>query len=103
MRALIVALFVSGCSHSAAVVSNAHPVVPSSSMNASGTAAAVLLIGTAVIAASQEPGAPQAGSTSATFSGWSTQPVPEMAPERGVALQDCTKPVDLSAGNLRCR
>lgn len=25
------------------------------------------------------------------------------APEREVSLQDCTKPVDLTAGNLRCR
>ena len=28
---------------------------------------------------------------------------PEMAPERRVSEQDCTKPLDLSAGNIRCR
>ena len=27
----------------------------------------------------------------------------EMAPDRRVSEQDCTRPVDLSAGNLRCR
>lgn len=32
-----------------------------------------------------------------------TQPVPEMAPERRIAEQDCTRPIDLSAGNLRCK
>ena len=101
MRALIVALFLSGCSHSAVVVSNAHPVVPTSNVNASGGFAAAIIIGTAAIAASQETSDPQA--TPSTFSGWSSQPVPPMAPERKVGLQDCTKPVDLSAGNLRCR
>jgi hypothetical protein len=82
-------LCVAGCSHSALVVSNANPVVRSSSVNASGAVAAAVIIGTAAMAASQESGI--------------AQPSAEMAPEREVALQDCTKPVDLSAGNLRCR
>jgi hypothetical protein len=28
---------------------------------------------------------------------------PELAPDRRVSEQDCTKPLDLSAGNLRCK
>jgi hypothetical protein len=28
---------------------------------------------------------------------------PELAPDRRVAEQDCTKPIDFSAGNLRCK
>jgi len=28
---------------------------------------------------------------------------PELAPGRKVSEQDCSKPVDLQAGNLRCR
>ncbi len=32
-----------------------------------------------------------------------TTPVPEMAPERRIAEQDCTQPIDFSAGNLRCK
>ena len=28
---------------------------------------------------------------------------PEMAPDRRVREQDCTKPVDYSLGNIRCR
>jgi len=32
-----------------------------------------------------------------------TAPVPAMAPGRRVAEQDCTRPIDLSAGNLRCK
>ena len=29
--------------------------------------------------------------------------VPELDPNRRINLQDCTKPVDLLAGNLRCK
>lgn len=32
-----------------------------------------------------------------------TPPAPELAPDRRVSEQDCTQPVDFSAGNLRCR
>lgn len=32
-----------------------------------------------------------------------TRRPPEMAPDRKVSEQDCTKPIDWSAGNLRCK
>ena len=32
-----------------------------------------------------------------------SQPVPPLAPGRAVVEQDCSKPVDWSAGNLKCR
>ena len=32
-----------------------------------------------------------------------TAPAPELLPERRVNEQDCTQPVDLSTGNLRCK
>ena len=28
---------------------------------------------------------------------------PEMAPDRRVSEQDCTKPLDLTLGNIRCK
>jgi len=31
------------------------------------------------------------------------QRAPEMAPDRRVSEQDCTKPIDYSLGNLRCK
>ena len=68
------------------MVSNAQATVVTSTAYVSGAAAAALVIGTAVIAEASGP-----------------QPVPELAPSRTVALQDCTKPVDFSLGNLRCR
>jgi hypothetical protein len=32
-----------------------------------------------------------------------SEPVPPLAPDRTVNEQDCSKPVDWSAGNLRCK
>jgi hypothetical protein len=32
-----------------------------------------------------------------------TPPAPRLAPERRVHEQDCTKPIDFSAGNVRCK
>ena len=31
------------------------------------------------------------------------QRVPDMAPDRKIAEQDCTKPIDWSRGNIRCK
>jgi len=31
------------------------------------------------------------------------RPVPELDPGRKISEQDCTKPIDLSQGNLRCK
>jgi hypothetical protein len=37
-------------------------------------------------------------------SGWFwARPVPELDPGRKVSEQDCTKPLDLSQGNIRCK
>ena len=90
MRAFLALLLLTGCSHSAVVVGNARAVAPSGTvtMNATGGFAAAVLIGTAAVAASQGP---------------VSETVPAMAPEREIGEQDCTQPIDLTAGNLRCR
>jgi hypothetical protein len=31
------------------------------------------------------------------------RPVPELDPDRRISEQDCTKPLDLSQGNIRCK
>ena len=89
VRALVAMLILAGCSHSAVVVGNAQPVAPSGNVNASGSVAAAVLIITIAVAASQSESNPP--------------PAAGMAPEREIADQDCTKPIDLAAGNLRCR
>jgi len=35
--------------------------------------------------------------------GAGAQRVPEMAPDRRIAEQDCTKPLDFTLGNIRCK
>ena len=37
------------------------------------------------------------------MSGYTEGPVPSMDSKRTVNEQDCTKPIDLKAGNLRCK
>jgi hypothetical protein len=40
----------------------------------------------------------------ASPSGWFwARPVPELDPDRRISEQDCTKPLDLSLGNIRCK
>ena len=34
---------------------------------------------------------------------WYSRRPPEMAPDRKVSEQDCTKPLDLTQGNIRCK
>jgi hypothetical protein len=103
VRALFFVLFLAGCVHSAAVVSNAQPTAPSGNVTATGAIAAAVLLSTIAVAASQDPNHPQPMPSFSIFSDWTSQPVPAMAPEREIGHQDCTQPIDLSAGNLRCR
>jgi len=97
-------LLLAGCKHAAVGVNNAHPAAPvHGNVNASGSVAAALIVGTAALAVSQELSNPQPMPSWSIFSDWTSRPAPVLAPERDVVEQDCTKPIDLSAGNLRCR
>jgi hypothetical protein len=42
-------------------------------------------------------------SFSSPYGAFWARPVPELDPDRKVSEQDCTKPLDLSQGNIRCR
>jgi hypothetical protein len=46
---------------------------------------------------------PQGFPSPATLFSPAPQPAPEMASGRLISEQDCSKPVDLSQGNLRCK
>ena len=39
----------------------------------------------------------------ANYSAVREDPVPELAPDRVISEQDCSKPVDFTLGNLRCK
>ena len=108
MRAIVLALLlVGGCKNTGVAVSNAHPVAPvpgALHINAVAPVSAAIIVGTvAAAAAVSEASNPSPGPNYGMFSDWTSRPVPPMAAEREVGLQDCTKPIDLSAGNLRCR
>ena len=108
MRALFAfsLVLVAGCVHSQ-ISANSNTHVPVSTVPAgttvtsgalglqatgSGAAAAAVVIITGV-----------AISAGAGSDGTGITATPALDPARTVSEQDCTKPVDLSAGNLRCR
>ncbi len=121
MRALLLLALLAGCSHvSINASSTASSGVPSSTpprpgtsfsssssgmrVNASGGAAAVIVAGVILASAMHEPAQPGNFRSWSDFSDWFWgRPPPEMAGDRRVSEQDCSKPVDLSSGNLRCR
>ena len=39
----------------------------------------------------------------ANYSDVREDPVPQLAPDRVISEQDCSKPIDFTAGNLRCK
>jgi len=49
------------------------------------------------------PAGLERGATSAPMSADPSRSAPELAADRKVIEVDCSKPVDLSAGNLRCK
>ena len=81
---LVLLLLVAGCAH-AQVEIGSRSSTSSATVHATGGAAVVL----GVAAALADPYQPDT--------------VPALDPVRRVNEQDCTKPVDLTAGNLRCR
>src|SRR5919198_2988764 len=66
-----------------------------------GNALGALLLGAMLTAAAVED--VREPTTYASFSDWIwSQPAPAMSPDRAVAEQDCTKPIELT-DNLRCK
>jgi hypothetical protein len=63
-----------------------------------GSGLAVVIVGAALIATAVDGEPP-----TATFADLGTRPAPDMQPDRSINEQDCTKPIDFTSGNLRCR
>jgi hypothetical protein len=117
VRALLLLLLLAGCSHvsvnassqsSTGVPPRAGTSFGSSSaglqVNAGGGAAAAIVVGVILASALREPAQPGSFRSWSDFSDWFWgRPPPEMAGDRKVAEQDCSRPVDLSSGNLKCR
>jgi hypothetical protein len=84
--AFVVALLAAGCSHVS--VGGGGVSASGSASVSSGAARGIFLLG--FLAA-------------ANYSEVREDPAPELAPDRVISEQDCSKPVDFTAGNLRCK
>jgi hypothetical protein len=108
MRFLLV-LLLAGCSHAS---------INASTNTSSGTAtsaqvglhvesrslAAVVIAGMFIAAAVDDAREPRPFPSFSTFSDWFRgTPKAELDPERRVSEQDCTRPLDFSLGNIRCK
>jgi hypothetical protein len=91
-------LLIAGCSSHTAWHASAGQPHPNPQAQLSG-AAAVAFIGLAVIANASTS---DALATPFTGLGEQRRP-PEMAPERRISEQDCTRPLDYTLGNIRCK
>jgi hypothetical protein len=106
---LLIALLATGCAHSTVAVNHGVPPAAAGTTVTSGASGAtvssssgalviiLLTLGAIEYARNPQPFPSPAALVSPTA------PAPELSPERRVNEQDCTKPVDLSAGNLRCK
>jgi hypothetical protein len=95
--ALLSLLLLAGCgSHTAWQASSGTPNA-GANVRVDGGSGLAMLFGLTILAA---------GAYEATRAGWdagSSQRPPDMAPDRRVSEQDCTKPIDFSLGNIRCK
>ena len=100
MRVLIAAAaLLAGCSNTAWKVSaGVPPPAAPASAHVSGGYGGATVVGLAILAV---------GAYELTRDGFEFTPgaqrVPDMAPDRKIAEQDCTKPIDWSRGNIRCK
>jgi hypothetical protein len=112
---LLLLLLLAGCSHATidAGVGTAHVGVPSAGTTVTGggvgvhvhsnALAAVVVAGMVAAAAADHAREPRGMPSFSSLADWFRGPAaPELAPDRPVTVQDCTRPVELT-GNLKCR
>ena len=89
-----------GCSNTAWQLSAGQPPPVNSQVqvHASGGGGFAAALGLTILAA----GVYEMTRSGGFFASGNTRP-PEMAPDRKVSEQDCTKPLDYSLGNIRCK
>lgn len=108
MRWLLV-LLLAGCSHASINASgNTSPGTVTTGGQASvrveSRSLAALVIAGMFLAAAEEAREPRPFPSFSTFADWFRgTPKAELDPERRVSAQDCSRPVDYSIGNIRCK
>jgi hypothetical protein len=65
--------------------------------------ASMLFFGTLLAVEDSGTGPVSSATSSYLYDGFWARPVPELDPGRRVSEQDCSRPLDLSLGNIRCR
>ena len=85
MRAIVFALALTGCSYTRVDIGGPHGGFHA---HIEGGRSLATVLGLSILAAGISEG---------------TEPPPELDPLRKVSEQDCTKPIDYSLGNLRCK
>jgi hypothetical protein len=98
--AVALLVLLTGCSsHTAWQVSTGTPNPnPAAQVHVSGSSDLAALFGLALFAG----GAYEMMRSGWSFAGESSRP-PQMAPDRKVSEQDCSKPLDYTLGNIRCK
>ena len=97
-RALFSLLMLAGCSNTAWQLSGGQPPPLNSNVHVhagSGLAAALSI---SILAA----GVYEVTRSGVLFAPSTSRP-PDMAPDRKVSEQDCSKPIDYTLGNIRCK
>lgn len=116
MRWLLV-LLLAGCSHTSidARVQTSSGIPPTAGTSVrsgqvgvhfqSSALAAVIISGMFIAAAVEEARNPRPFPSFSTFTDWfrGTPPAPALDSDRRVSEQDCSRPVDVTQGNIRCK
>ena len=108
MRFLLV-LLLAGCSHvsidASSNTSSGSVTGAQAGLHVESRSLAVLVIaGMFLAAAAEDAREPRPFPSFSTFSDWFRgTPKAELDPERRVSEQDCSRPVDYSLGNIRCK
>ena len=95
MKRILIALLLSGCSHAHVNVGAGSPH-GGVQLHVEGGSGLAALFGLSILAAGVVESERTGSLTEARFA-------PELDPTRKVSEQDCTKPIDYSLGNIRCK
>jgi hypothetical protein len=100
VRSIVLVLLLAGCAsntHTRVHIGAAGPS-GSVSIHTDAAGALALLVGAAIVANNLYPLDSETG-----FLSTSSRYVPELDPSRRVSEQDCSKPIDFTRGNIRCK
>jgi hypothetical protein len=98
-RLLWSVLLLAGCSSNTAWRISAGTPDPGAQVHVSSSGDLAALFGLAILAG----GVYEASRGGPDYAGSSARRSPEMAPDRKISEQDCTRPLDYSLGNIRCK